>query len=133
MKKENRKMKFIIIFHHFLFDLLFLHFFLYLNIRKSHSLILFSYFFNIFKKWNCGLCIFHVRPHSMVRFALNLFIWWKFDFLIKTWSCHLFLFYFLSEKQNKKEKPQVWLLKEKTGLWKPSLGPRVRLFIGKVR
>ena len=41
---------------------------------------------------------------------------------------------FLKGKQNKKEKPEVWLLVlEKGGLWKTGSGSGVRLLIGKVR
>ena len=45
-----------------------------------------------------------------------------------------FCFIFLREKQNKKWKPLVWLPKEKKQVFKkPSLGPGIRLLIGKVR
>ena len=48
-----------------------------------------------------------------------LFIWWKIWFFLEnTWSHNLFLFYFLREKQNKKEKTLNMTPEGKTGLRK---------------
>ena len=70
-----------------------------------------------------------MRSHSMANL---LFLNKKKLFLEKTWSRHLFLFYFLKEKQNKKENPKCDSLFEKDSPWKIETSPRVKLLIGKV-
>ena len=79
----------------------------------------------------CGPCILlDAFPlDGEIDFFIYLAKIWFFE---KTWSRHFFLFYFLRKKQNKKEKPYVWLLKKKKQVCKKlSLGPGLGYLLGR--
>ena len=74
-----------------------------------------------------------MRSHSMAKLVFFFIYFVKKNwFLEKSWSRHLFLFYFFKGKQNKKENPKCDSWRKIQVCEKLSLGPRVRLLIGKV-
>ena len=70
----------------------------------------------------CGLAFFTCVPTRMMRLVFHLF-GENFDFLKKKKRLGVAIYFcFIFEEKNKKEKPWVWLLMEKTGPWKTKFG-----------